>query len=175
MKKILIRLLTLSLLVLLTLSAVSCNNDIEVPEGMQLCSDDSLEYLFFVPAAWIVNTQSGTTSATRSLSDPASVTVTLYTPETSLDIDGYWDLCEEEYKAEFKNYVFVSETETTVAGLKAKEYVYTADFSGETYKFSQTIFIERSKFYVITYTAKADSFDKYLTDLKQMKDEMKFR
>ena len=175
MKKILIRLLTLSLLVLLTLSAVSCNNDIEVPEGMQLCSDDSLEYLFFVPAAWIVNTQSGTTSATRSPDNPVSVTVTLYTPEQSLDIAGYWDLCEEEYKAEFKDYTLVSETATEVAGLSAMEYVYTATFSGDSYKFSQTIFIERSKFYVITYTAKADSFDSYLSDLTQMKDEMKFR
>lgn len=170
------RLLALVLLAVLTLSAVSCaDNKIEVPEGMQLCSDESLEYLFFVPAAWIVNTQSGTTSAFRSLDDPASVTVTAYSPEEALDVDGYWDECEEEYKSEFRNYTFVSETETEVAGLKAMEYVYTADFAGETYKFSQTVFIERSMFYIITYTATAKSFDTYLADVKQMKQEMKFR
>ena len=75
----------------------------------------------------------------------------------------------------FKNYTFISESPTTIAGLDAKEYVYSAEFSDATYKFCQTIFIERSMFYILTYTAKADSYDNYLEDLKTMKAEMKFR
>ena len=164
------------LLLLTMLSIVSCNgSDIEVPEGMQLCSDESLEYCFFVPAGWVVNSSSGTTGAYRALNIPVSVTVTLYSPETALNIDGYWDICEEGYKDEFKNYKFISETPTTVAKLNAMDYVYEADFSGKTYRFCQTVFIERSRFYIITYTAEAEHYETYLSDLAQMKAEMIFR
>ena len=166
----------LLLLLLITFSAVSCSAvGIKTPDGMRLCSDESLEYCFFVPTGWILNTQSGSTSAYYSLDDPASVSVTAYSPEVSLDIDGYWDLCEAEYEKEFKNYAFLSEEATTVAEKNAKEYVYTADFSEKTYKFSQTIFVHNSMFYVITYTALEDNFDAHLADVAEMKAEFLFR
>ena len=180
MKHHIIRIAALCLLTVLALSAVSCSgNKVDVPDGMQLCSDDSLEYCFFVPAGWIVNDQSGTTSAYREIdanNNPvASVTMTTYSPIERLDLEGYWDLCEESYKSEFKNYSFVSEDDATVAELNAKTYVYTADFSGVTYKFNQTVFIERSRFYIITYTAQSDAYETYLSDLAAMKAEVYFR
>ena len=170
----------LALLTLLLLSAVSCkSNGIEIPKGMQLCSSEKLEYCFFVPAGWIVNDQSGTTSAYREIDENnnpvASVTMTTYSPIERLDLEGYWDLCEESYKSEFKNYALVSEDDATVAELNAKTYVYTADFSGVTYKFNQTVFIERSRFYIITYTAQSDAYETYLSDLAAMKAEVYFR
>ena len=176
MKHHIIRIAALCLLTVLALSAVSCSgNKVDVPDGMQLCSDDSLEYCFFVPAGWIVNSSSGTTGAYRAMNIPVSVTVTAHAPESALNVDGYWDLGEEDYKSEFKNYKFISETPTTVAGLNAMDYVYEADFSGETYRFCQTIFIERSLFYIITYTATAEHYETYLPDLAQMKAEFLFR
>ena len=180
MKHLLTRALLLSLLALLLLSSVACNkSDIEVPKGMLLCSSEKLEYCFFVPAGWIVNDQSGTTSAYRAIDDDnnpiASVTMTTYSPFESMDLDGYWEYCEDSYKSEFKNYALLSKESATVAELNAQTYVYTADFGGVTYKFNQTVFIERSRFYVITYTAKADSYDTYLSDLAEMKATVYFR
>jgi len=172
--------LTISLLVLLLLSAVSCaSNALEPPEGMQLCSKDTLEYVFFVPNSWSVNAKTDATSAFISLGSDnkpaASVTVTSYTPEAELDLDGYWDICEEEYRKEFKNYTFIAEAATLVAEKNAKEFIYTADFSEVTYKFSQTVFINQGMFYVITYTARPDTYDTFRAHLDQMKSAFAFR
>lgn len=180
MKHLIPRVLLLSLLLVLCLSAVSCKKSgIEVPDGMQLCSSEKLEYCFFVPLGWTVNDQSGTTSAYRAIDEEnhpvASVTVTTYSPVEPLDLAGYWEISEESYESEFKNYTFVSSEATTVAELNAMTYVYSADFGGVTYKFNQTVMIERGRFYIITYTAKADSYDTYLADLASMKAEIYFR
>lgn len=178
MKQALSRVLILLLLLTLLISAASCSkSNIEVPDGMLLCSDESLEYCFFVPAGWLINDMSGTTSAYRNEngSTVASVTVTTHAPSESMTVEGYWALCEESYKSEFKNYAFVSGDPSTVAELNAMTYVYTAEFSGVKYKFNQTIFIERSRFYIITYTATEESYDAYLDHLAQMKSEIYFR
>lgn len=165
----------LCLLLLCLFSTVSCSGDVETPDGMQLCSDKSLEYYFFVPTSWVVNTQSGSTSAYYSLDDPASVSVTSYSPEESMNVPGYFALCEEEYQSEFKNYVFISETKTIVSDSDAYEYVYTADFSGVTYKFNQTMFVYGGRIYTMTYTATADSYDNHLEAFASMKAEFTFR
>lgn len=176
MKKTILRIGALLLLLIASLSAVSCSGGVEVPDGMQLCSQDHLEYYFFVPTSWVNNTVSGSTSAYYSLEgDRASVLVTSYLPEDALDIAGYWDICEQEYEQTFDNYAFVSETATTVSDLNATEFVYTADLAGESYKYSQTIFVYGGRFYTITYTAIPENYDAHLAELAQMKANFTFR
>lgn len=180
MKNPLRRFGALALLLLLLLSIVSCSsNPLTPPDGMQLCSKDTLEYAFFVPNSWSVNAKSDATSAFISLGSDnkpkASVSVTSYAAEIELDLDGYWDICEEEYRKEFKSFTFIAESATVVAGKNAKEFIYTADFSGVTYKFSQTVFIDRGMFYIITYTARPDSYDTFRADLDAMRNAFTFR
>ncbi len=180
MKKILLRTLLLLTAAVLCLSAVSCQNKVDVPDGMQLCSEDHLEYYFFVPTSWVDNTVSGSTSAfvTSNGKHVVSVLVTSYVPEEALDIAGYWDICEEEYVKVFDNFVLISPaegTETTVSDMNATEFVYTADLAGESYKYNQTIFVHNGRFYTITYTATPDSYDTYLSDLAAMKANFTFR
>ena len=170
----------IAVLLLLLLSAVSCSSSpLDPPEGMQLCSKDTLEYVFFVPNSWSVNAKTDATSAFISLGSDnkpmASVSVTSYASEIELDLDGYWDICEDEYRKEFKNFTVIAEAATVVAGKNAKDFIYTADFSGVTYKFSQTVFIDRGMFYIITYTARLDSYDTFHADLEAMKGAFTFR
>jgi hypothetical protein len=179
--KILCRLAAIVLLLLCTLTAVSCSSDeVEIPDGMQLATT-APEYYFFVPTSWIVNTGSGTSSAYYSMDDmtTVSISVTSYSPTESLDIDGYWDMCEEEYRAEFKNYSFISKENTTVSSANGAKnaiaFTYTADFSGKTYKFTQIIFTNGDMFYTMTYTALSDQYDAHLEDLSKMKSEFVLR
>lgn len=180
-KTTLFRLTAVLLLLLLSVSLVSCSNsELEIPDGMQLATE-APEYYFFVPMSWIVNTGSGTSSAYYSLNDQTtvSVSVTSYSPEESMDIDGYWDMCEEEYKKEFRNYTFIAEEATTVSSAtearNAKSFTYSADFSGKTYKFSQIIFTNGSMFYIMTYTALTENYDTHLQELAKMKAEFVLR
>ena len=179
--KILCRILAITLLLLLSLTVVSCSSDeVETPDGMQLATA-APEYYFFVPSSWIVNTGSGTSSAYYSMNDmtTVSISVTSYSPIESLDIDGYWDMCEEEYRSEFKNYTFISEEATTVSSAtkpkNAKSFTYSADFSGKTYKFTQIIFTNGDMFYTITYTALTEQYDAHLEELAKMKSEFVLR
>ena len=178
MKNTLRRSGAIALLLLLLLSAASCSS-LDPPDGMQLCSKDTLEYVFFVPNSWSVNAKTDATSAFISLGSDnkpkASVSVTSYGADVELDLDGYWDICEEEYRKEFKSFTFIAESATVVAGKNAKEFVYTADFSGVTYKFSQTVFIDRGMFYIITYTARPDNYDAFRADLDAMRNAFTFR
>ena len=180
MKKILLRTLLLLSAAVLCLSAVSCQNKVDVPDGMQLCSEDHLEYYFFVPTNWVDNTVSGSTSAylTKEGKHVVSVLVTSYVPGEALDIAGYWDICEEEYKKVFENYTLLSPidgTKTTVSNLNATEFVYTADLAGVSYKYNQTVFVKSERFYTITYTATPETYDTYLSDLAAMKANFTFR
>lgn len=178
MKHLLRSLAIVSLLVVM-LSSASCQNKVDIPDGMQLCSADHLEYYFFAPTSWVDNTVSGSTSAYYTKGDDrVSVLVYSYAPSEALDIAGYWDLCERDYKAALKNYTLLSPaggTETTVADIKAYEFVFTAELAGESYKYSQTIFVKESRFYTITYTAVPDSYDLHLEELALMKTHFTFR
>lgn len=172
------RLYAAALLLILMISAVSCSSqNVEVPDGMQLASSTDREYFFFVPTGWINNSMSGTSSAYYSLDDrtTVSVHVTSYSPTESSDIAGYWKSCEDEYKTEFKSYAFIGEEATTVSDRNAKAYTYSAEFSGETYRFRQVIFTHDNMFYSITYTALEDHFDAHLEDLALIQKEFRFR
>ncbi len=179
MKKNVLRVLLLLLLFTLSLSAVSCKNKVDVPDGMQLCSEDHLEYYFFVPTSWVDNTVSGSTSAYYTKGeDRVSVLVSSYVPTEALDVAGYWDLCEKEYKETLQNYTLVSPadgSETLVADIKAREFVFVAELAGEAYKYSQTVFLKEGRFYTITYTALVNSYDTHLAELALMKTHFTFR
>jgi len=179
MKKSLLRLTLLLLLTTVCLSTVSCKNKVDVPDGMQLCSVDHLEYYFFVPTSWVDNTVSGSTSAYYTKDgESVSVSVTSYLPDETLDVAGYWDICEEEYAKVFDNYTLISPadgTETTVSDMNATEFVYTASLAGKPFKYNQTIFVKEGRFYTITYTATPNSYDRFLPDLAAMKANFTFR
>ena len=169
----------LLLLLVLSLSTIACQSGVDVPDGMQLCSQDHLEYYFFVPTNWVDNTVSGSTSAYYSSGDDrVSVLVSSYLPEEALDVAGYWDLCEKDYKSALANYTLLSPadgTVTQVGGLDAYEFVFTGELSGVAYKYSQTIFVSGGRFYTITYTAVPDSYELHLEELALMKTHFTFR
>ena len=148
----------------------------DTPDGMKLASNKDIEYRFFVPNAWVCNSNSGASEAYFPESGRSNVTVTSYVPSDSVSIDEYFASCEEVYKAEFEGYERVGETAVRkVGGKEAHSFTYTLVAEGVKIKIMQTVLVYDSSFYTITYTALEENFDTHLEDVELMLGAFKFR
>lgn len=101
------------------------------------------------------DTQSGTEADTLPEGLPAITTV-----------DEYWAYYEGQFKATFSDLAYSVEGEnTTLAGMKAKKYVYTATVTGQTYEFMQVVALKTGTVYIFTYTSTEALFDSHLEDV----------
>ena len=148
----------------------------DTPEGMKLASNKDIEYRFFVPNSWVCDPDSGASDAYFPESGRSNVTVTSYVPDVSMDIDEYFTMCEEGYKAEFEGYERVGETVVReVSGKNAHSFTYTLTVEGAKIKIMQIVLVYDSSFYTITYTALEENFDTHMADVELMLGAFKFR
>lgn len=133
----------------------------DAPEGMMLASNDDVAYRFYVPKSWVLDKNLPTSSAYVSESDRSNVNVTVYMPEEDHieSVDDFWATCLEELKKGMEIVGEIKGTEVTVDGRPGKTYEYTANVSGKTYRFAQTITSYRGMIYTITYTATEANYD----------------
>ncbi len=173
MKKI----LTLALSLLLALTAlVGCNApEADVPEGMKNAALDGVEYALFVPENWVINKNSGVSGAYVSAYDKSNVSVNSYLPSTAMTIEDYWAFCAASYEKEFDSFAQVENGVTTMAGVNAPYYVYTATIGGVEYKFLQAITATGDMFYTLTYTATPDTYDTHLESVMKIIEEFTLR
>ena len=148
--------------------------DKKTPEGMKLASGD-LQYRFYVPNAWIANVSDGFSSAYYPESGKPNVSVTTYSPSEEMNVETYFELCEEEYKKTLSDYERLDSSECTVHDEEAICYTYKAVYGGVELKLMQVVFVYNDLFYSITYTAHADRFDAHIDDVEQMLGEFRFR
>ena len=162
------RLLALVLaLCLLTFTLASCG-ETDVPEGMQLASDESLDYALYVPINWTVNHTGNVSSAYVSQLDRSNVSVTIYMPQTAMTAEDYWKTCNDSYAASFDDYTLVSTGTTSMAGQTVPYYIYTLKMGEDSFEILQAILGASGLFYSFTYTAPQDSFDTYLEEVLHM-------
>lgn len=69
----------------------------------------------------------------------------------------------------------VSEENTTVDGIYAKSYTYTASLSDFNYKIMQTVIIRNATVYLFTYTSTPENYDSHLEDVNSMLDYLKLK
>ena len=133
----------------------------DAPEGMMLASSDDVAYRFYVPKSWVLDKNLPTSSAYVSESDRSNVNVTVYMPEEDHieSVDDFWATCLEELKKGMEIVGEIKGTEVTLDGRPGKTYEYTANVSGKTYRFAQTITSYRGMIYTITYTATEANYD----------------
>ncbi len=156
-------------------------SDITVPHGMQLASDTEIpDYTLFVPTAWTVDIQTGTTAA--YLKDPLGNILATFTAsftqnkDSGTTLDNYF----ESYKAEFES-VFggidkakLEETDITLDEVKAKQYIYDASFGGVDYKFRQVVCFREGRIYTLTYSATEKLYESNVNDMSLIIDNFKF-
>lgn len=158
--------LKIAFAIILVLSTIlcSCAKDDGVPAGMKLFSGENVDYTVYLPEDWTVDMSTGTLSAYVSSVDSSSVTITAQVLETSkmtMSVDEYWESYKADFESTFDDMEYEGEVPvtTTLDGVPANKYVYTATVTGIKCKFMQLVCINAGKVYVITYTSTPDKYD----------------
>lgn len=172
---------TIALVLLLTLVAgillTSCGkNEPSAPSGMKTASGEGCDFYLFVPESWTVDFSTAAAGAYYSKNDPSSVSVTAWVLEHTDDtIDMWWDMNKGEIASVFNDFALVSEENTTVDGLYAKKYIYTASLGEFKYKFMQVATIKNATVYLLTYTATESTFDSHSEDVGKITEAFKIK
>lgn len=174
MKKI-----TAFLLIICTVFCIGCSNgkkqevDVAVPVGMQYASSNAAYYNLFVPAEWIIDTASGSSSAYVSELDPTNVSaVRVSVPDPSVTTaELYWEKYKEDFRASFTNFTVISENvKTTLSGKDACKYEYTASLTGTDYRYCSVICVLDGSVYMLTYTSIGESYEANMEDFTSICD-----
>ena len=146
------------------------------PSGMKKASDDGVQYACYVPKNWVTDLSDKMTYAYYPESGKPNVTVTSYSPSVEMTAEQYFSDCEMEYKKTLNGYERTEEPEKrTVGGRNAFSYQYTVKYGESVYKIMQTVLMYNGLAYSITYTARAESYDAHLEDVKTILDNFRFR
>ncbi len=87
---------------------------------------------------------------------------------SSTDLEKFTDANIEEIEKSFTDVKLVSNTSTTLAGVAAREVVFTLEQKDYTIKLMQIYALKEGNAYVITYTAEEDAYSEYLTTARAM-------
>lgn len=173
MKKIFSLILALGLLGTVL---VSCKKAGDAPDGMMLASGNSANYFLYIPDDWTVDLQTGATTAHVSSSDRSNISASSWTLEYTDDtIDTWHERQLEALNAGFTDYAEESVTETTLDGVYAKEYVFTAKLGGEDRKYRQIAAVKAGCVFVITYSTTPELYDEHNGDVDDVFAAFKFR
>jgi hypothetical protein len=175
MKKI-ISAVSILLVIILSLGFAACSDEAEAPDGYKLISGDDVAYRFYVPTSWSENTGASRNSAYYSTSDRSLVVVTFYAPDAGqTSIGEFWSYVENLYKTTYTEYAFVESAATTLGGVNAMSYTFTANIGGTSYKVMQVIAPHGNYFYMFTYTAEPGNFDLHIAEVNGMLGVFEFR
>ena len=151
--------------------------DPTVPDGMKLASDPELAtYTFFVPDSWSIDTQNASTRAYVSGTDRSFIMVMSGDLQhTDSTVDSWWESGLDELKALYQNFeLSVEGEETKLDGADARKYVYSGDFGGTSFKYTQVAAVKGGVIYIITYGATADKWDSHVDEVNKMIGNFRF-
>ena len=170
-------------LCLLAGSLVACSGDSEVPDGYQYATCKGEYFRLFVPTQWTVNTESGVSGAYYSLAEGTAVSMAeVYFDIPAADgegedavatLDDFFAAHMEDI-AQMKGYKAEKEFDATLGSYKAKDITYTATKGGESYRFRQVLTKVEGRFYLFTYSSKADTFDRWLDTVDGILENIMF-
>ena len=182
-KHVLPRLLcALLALCLLTGSLVACSGGDEVPDGYQYATCKGEYFRLFVPTQWKVNTASGVSGAYYSLAEGSAVSMAevhfdIPSSEQSADATATLDDFYAAHVADLagmSGYKLEKEFNATLGSYKAKDITYVASVGGETYRYRQVLTKVEGRFYLFTYSSKAEYFDRWLDTVDGILENVMF-
>ena len=176
MKKI----IALLLLAVMLFAFAACANTDETPDGMKDVAIENADYHLYVPEAWIEANTLGISSAHAGAADVAfspNVLVTVYYPDTATTIATYFaEIVKPQLALTYDDFALVEEgTATTLGGKDAAVYTYTYTLGGVSYKQKQVIVLNGYRFYSLFYTATADLYDTYVSEVDKIVAEFTFK
>ncbi len=181
-KSFVVRLLcALLALSLLSGSLVACSQKSEIPEGYQYATCKGEYFRLFVPTQWTVNTQSGISGAYYSLAEGTAVSMgEVYFDKPASEGEDTTATLADFFAAHvadvsaMSGYKAEKEFDATLGSYKAKDITYTAVKGGEAYRFRQVLTKVEGRFYLFTYSSKADTFDRWLDTVDGILENIMF-
>lgn len=179
MKKITVVLI--ALLLLITASSCSKKEEGDIPEGMVALENDVTDFTLYYPEEWSVDRNDGMVSVYVSDKDRSNVSVTTFAASAEVtSVDAYLNMGDTTYfdhmKETFPDLEMLADgEETTLDGVPARQYVFTATVAGDAYKFKQVITYYYGYIYMLTYTSTTDGFDSHVDEVNSIISEFSFK
>ena len=175
MKKIIALAIALVLASALLFSCGKANSG-TAPMGFKEISNDGVTYDLYVPDEWTADISTGVTSAYYSGRDPSNISMMAFELDrTFTGVADYWASYEPDLKAMFPDLEYTDQSEVTLDGVPAMQYIYTGTLSDLTYKIMQLVAIKDNTIYIFTYTATVDKYDTHIEDVIAMLDYFCFK
>ncbi len=168
------RIVACLLLLVLAVTLFACADDSTAPDGMKNIADEEDKFYFYVPESWVV--QKGAASAPNA--DGSNVRVTTYLPEKVYTPESYWEeICLPQMELGFAELEVIEDKceETTLGGVDAAKYVYTASLGATTYWYMEVISVYDNLVYRLTYTSVSEYFDLHIEDVEMMCENFEYR
>ncbi|MBR5514855.1 MAG: DcrB-related protein [Clostridia bacterium] len=160
-------------------SACTAQPQSDIPKGMQLFSNDFVDYIAYVPNTWKISMSTQTLSAYVSSLDASNVTITAHTLdslEQSMSLEEYWGKYDSQLKDTFSDLEYVGKTgHFKLGGVKADKYVYTATVTGVKYQFMQAVCINNGTVYIITFTTTPELFEEHTENIEKILNTFEFK
>ena len=173
---------TLLALCLLCGALVACSKDSELPDGYQYATCKGEYFRLFIPTQWTVNTESGISGGCYALLEGTAVSMTEVSfdkpaaegeSDTTATLSDFYTAHVAEISM-LKGYRAEKEFDATLGAYKAKDITYAATVGEDEYRFRQVLTKVEGRFYLFTYTSKADSFEKWLDTVDEILENVTF-
>lgn len=174
------RMMAAALAAIAIFAALGCSPDALgewVPAGMKKISTDAVEYDLYIPSEWEEDYSAGVVTAYVSSADRSSISVIAFDLDDPYQtVEEYWNDNKGAFTSFFTDMEFEVEGEATLlGGVTASKFVYTANASGEPYKFMQVICLRDGSVYIFTYTERAERYDRHLENVQKILENFSFK
>ena len=171
-------LMILGLVLICSYAFISCSDDIEVPEGLQIVDNNSGGYIFFGPEGWIISNRAGISASYVSPVNGTSISFT----EADMPDVGLNDYFDQSFSSTPYSVNVLKKGESCNFGNADEAYKYVYTFRhGETDFAAMQILVKNGEgFYIFTYNSYGDPEDEtsqyraYLEQVQLAIDNFKF-
>ena len=167
--------LVLAVIILATAMLTSCEeSEVKVPNGMQLVTNDVVNYNLFVPDDWIPSISTGAVGAYCSAQDPTNVSVMAWNVDTTMTLDAWWEQYRTDFDMVFDEFSLIGQENVTLDEKAAQKYSYSAKLGEYEYYYVQYACIHYSMVYVITFTSTVENYESHLEDYEEIVSNFQF-
>lgn len=155
------------------------DDEIEIPDGMQLISNKAVDYIMFVPSDWCISVNTGVSAAYVSSEDKTSVSAVAFdTDYTSLD--DFWNSYSEDIVNTFGNIEYTDTdnkyAEVTIDGYQsARCYNFSVTARGVEYRYSENVLLRDGYIYIITFCSEASMFESHISEFDLIISNFSFK
>lgn len=179
--------LFLFLIILLNVfTLLSCENtqpDVsEIPKGMKLTENNSVDYYFYYPDRWILDRNDkmiglkldiSTSILYEKYSSISIISSTLSDPDILANT--YWQDYEKDLESTYNDYEFISSEEMVLDNIIAVRKSYYAGLGADVYYFDQVLCAKNGVIYILTLTTEKNSAKDILDDFNAIVKHFHFK